>query len=333
MGELLSQSEIDALLAAVEKGEVGEPRQPAEEKRHEEEEKDKKILPYDITNPDLALKGRLPLLKIIHERFCRLFRNSLSELLQKICDVELADTRGMRFGEFLSSLSMPTCISLLSMKPLDGSGLLILDSQFIFVFIDIFCGGSGKGEYKIEGREFTPIELKLARRVVEHALNDMKEAWRSVHEIDFSLARMEVNPQFVNVIPPEENILVAEFNLDVEGPTGKMTLVIPYFSLEPLRGVLGREYMRELRHFNAQWKETLEQHVLRAKVELKPILGHAVLSLKKICELEPGDIIQLDTWADGLIPMYIEGKPKFFVKPGKSGAYRAVKIEGYIVEH
>ncbi|HDH96613.1 MAG TPA: flagellar motor switch protein FliM [Proteobacteria bacterium] len=331
MSELLDPKEIDALLSAVEKGELDQPEVAAEDKPKDEAAQ--KVTPYDITNPDITLKGRMPLMHMINERFCRLFRNSLSSILQRVCDVELAETRGIRFGEFLAALPLPACISLMDLDPLEGSGLLILDSHLIFVAVDLFCGGSGKDSYKVQSREFTPIEMRLAQRLIAQVIEDLKEAWSSVQEVDFSLVRMETNPQFVSVIPPEEVIMVAEFRIDVEGSVGKMVLAIPYFSLEPLRTVLGREYMRELRQPNDQWRGVLEQELMRAKVELRPILGHATLSVRELCDLEVGDVIQLDTWADGLIPMYVEGRPKFFVRPGRSGAYRAVKIEDYITEH
>jgi len=331
MSELLNQSEIDALLSAVEQGEIEQiGKESGSEPRSEA---DQEARPFDITNPNLTLKGHMPLMQMINERFCRCFRNSLSGILHRVCDVELVETGGMRFSEFLSSLPLPACIGLLGLDPLEGNGLLIFDSHFVFVSVDLFCGGSGKDKYKVEGREFTPIEIKLAKRLVAQVLDDLKEAWLSVRKVNFSLIRMEMNPQFVNVLPPEENIMVIEFRLDVEGTKGAMFLAIPYFSLEPLRAALGKEYVHELKQYNAQWRAVLERELAKAKVELRTVLGHASLSVEKLRELEPGDVIQLDTWADGLIPLYVEGRPKFLVKPGRSGSYRAVRIEDYIAEH
>lgn len=331
MGQLLNQSEIDALLAAVEKSKLGV--SDSELKSEPKGVEDKNIKPYDITKPDITLKGRMPLLSMIYERFCKQFRNSLSDLLQMMCDVTLVDSVGMRFSEFLNSLPLPACITLLTMPPLDGGGLLLFDTQFVFVLVDILCGGSSKSKYKVEGREFTPIELKLARRVVERAIHDLKEVWKPVYPVDFEIIRMEINPQLVSVVSPEETVLVVEFRLDVEGTFGKMTLVMPYFSLKPIRAILEKGYLREARQVSDHWRSFIEDEVMQSRTELKAVLGHSILSIRDIVDLKVGDVIQLDTWADGLIPLFIGGKLKFCVKPGKSGAYRAVRIEQRVLEH
>jgi len=331
MSQLLNQNEIDALLAAVEKSNLG--ASESAKKGDASGFEDKNIRLYDITKPDIALKGRMPLLNMICERFCKQFRNSLSDLLQMMCDVSMVDTAGMRFGELLNALALPACITLLTMPPLEGGGLLLFDTQFVFVLVDILCGGTGKSKYKVEGREFTPIELKLARRVVERATYDLKEVWKPVYPVDFGITRMEINPQLVSTVSPEETIMAVEFKLDVEGTSGMMTLVIPYFSLEPIRGILEKGYLHEARQTGDQWKSFIEDEVLRSKSELKAILGHTVLSIHDILDLSVDDVIQLDTWADGLIPFFIGGRPKFYVKPGKSGSYRAVRLEQRVLEH
>lgn len=330
MSQLLNQNEIDALLAAVEKSRLGGSDSILKEEPQKVD--DKRVRPYDIAKPDITFKGRMPILNMIHERFCKQFRNSLSNLLQMMCDVSIVETRGMRFGEFLNTLPLPVCITVLTMPPLDGSGLLLFDTQFVFALVDIFCGGTGKGQYKVEGREFTPIELKLVRRVVEQAAADLRDVWKPIYQVDFRVLRMEINPQLVSIVSPEESIMVMEFRLDVEGSFGKMTMVIPYFSLEPIRAILEKSYLQEIRHSSDQWKSIMEEEILKSKAEIRAVLGHSVLKLGDIVNLKVGDIIQLDTWADGLLPMFIEGKPKLLVRAGKSGAYRAVRIEGRIQE-
>lgn len=331
MSQLLNQNEIDALLAAVEKSRLG--GSDSAEKEELQAADDKSIKTYDIAKPDVMFKGRMPILNMIHERFCKQFRNSLSDLLQMMCDVNIVETRGMRFGEFLNSVPLPACITLLTMPPLDGSGMLLFDTQFVFVLVDILCGGTGKSEYKVEGREFTPIELKLARRVVERAAADLRDVWRPIYQVEFGLLRMEINPQLVSVVSPEETIMVVEFRLDVEGSFGKMTLVLPYFSLEPIRAILEKGYLQEIRHVSDQWKNIIEDEILKSKAQIRAVLGHSVLTLGDIVNLDVGDVIQLDTWADGLLPIFIESKPKFLVKAGKSGSYRAVRIEERAQEH
>jgi flagellar motor switch protein FliM len=187
MTQVLSQDEIDALLKGMSGGEI----ETETETAAEEEEG---IISYDLTNQEKIIRGRMPTLEIINQRFCRLFRSSLSSMLRKVADISALSVDTIKFGEFLKSLPVPASLHLFRMEPLKGYSLITIESKLVFALIDIFFGGDGTSTLKVEGRDFTPIEDRMIKRVVVNALKDYTESWKPVHAINFEYSRSEMNP-------------------------------------------------------------------------------------------------------------------------------------------
>ena len=223
--DLLSQDEIDALLHGVDDGLVqtegnGEPGG---------------IKSYDLTTQDRIVRGRMPTLEMINERFARYTRVSMFNLLRRSADVAVGGVQVMKFGEYIHSLYVPTSLNLVKIKPLRGTALFILDAKLVFKLVDNFFGGDGR-HAKIEGREFTPTELRVVRMVLDQAFLDMKEAWHAIMEVNFEYLNSEVNPAMANIVGPSEAVVVSTFHIELDGGGGDLHVTMPYSMIEPVRG-------------------------------------------------------------------------------------------------
>ena len=223
MDKILTQEEIDALLRGMSEGQVDTTPEESDESG---------IVPYDLANQDRIIRGRMPTLEIINDNLSRLFRNSLSSSLRKIIDVGPRGVQMMKFGEFVRTLPVPSSLHVFKMDPLRGHAILTLDSKLIFALVDIFLGGSGKTNFRVEGREFTAIETKLIRKVVNMFLVDMEKAWTMVQPLTVRHVRSEINPQFVSIVPPSDLVVVIPWGIELEHFTGIITVCIPYSMIE-----------------------------------------------------------------------------------------------------
>ncbi len=195
MSSVLSQSEVDALLKGISGGEFEVEQQEGGGGGDEE------IIPYDLTSQDRIIRGRMPTLEIIHDRFVRLFRLTLSTALRKVVDISVRSTELIKFGEFLKTLPVPSSLNLFRMSPLRGNAIMVLETRLVFTLIDLFFGGTGELEVKAEGRDFSAIEQRMIKRVVISALEDLQQSWRPVFPVQITFSRSEVNPQFVAIVP------------------------------------------------------------------------------------------------------------------------------------
>ncbi|NLH50064.1 MAG: flagellar motor switch protein FliM [Myxococcales bacterium] len=330
MGQVLSQDEVDALLAAVTDGSIESetPVAPEEAKApaapayapHE-------VRPYDITSQDRIFRGKMPMLEVIHEKFCRDFRTSLSIELRRVVDVEVGDIRLVKFGEFLNSLPLPTSINLFKMEPLRGMGAMIVESSFAFVLVNIFLGGMGKTRFRVEGRDFTAIELNIVRKVVNGALTELQHAWEPIEPVRIEFQRTEINPQFVSIAHPTEIVLVIESSVDVEGNSGLIQIVIPYAMVEPLREKLSSGFLGEgAAYDDSAWRTVLTDAVKESEVEMKVQLGRVKISLEQLIKLQDGQVLQLDKFSDEAVDILIENIAKFRAVVGTERGYKAVRI-------
>ena len=247
MNQVLSQSEVDALLAAVSDGEVT----TAESSKSDsgggsvKTSENRNVVNYDLTSQDRIIRGRLPQLEVIYEKFMRAFRVSLSSTLRKIASITLTSTEFLKFGEFINTLPMPTCMSVLRFGNLRGSALMVIESKLAYALVDSFFGGADRPYTKIDGKEFTQIELSIVRKVVELAINDLEIAWSSVEKIDCSFVRTEVNPQFVGIVPPTDVVIASTFDVELENATGTISVVVPYATIEPIKQKLSSGFQVE----------------------------------------------------------------------------------------
>ena len=323
MSQILSQNEVDALLSAVTEGEL-----EAVEETVETVEQTAEYEIYDLTSKDRIFRGKMPILDLINDKFSRALRTTLNMNLRKVVDIEVETIRLMKYGEFLNSLPLPTCINIFSMNPLRGNGLFILESQLVYILIDLFCGGTGVSKYRIEGREFTAIELKLVQRLILQSLDDLENAWETVYPLEIQLNRTEINPQFVSITPPADVVVLITLDVDVEDATGKVQVVLPYTSIEPIKDKLQGGYVRHNDEYDNLWYESLNKGVKQAPVQVATVFGHAIVTIQELLDLKNGDIIQLDKYADEPVDLVVEGRPKFSATVGVSRGYRAIQLMG-----
>ncbi len=318
MTQVLSQDEIDALLKGMSGGEI--------ETEVETSQEEEGIIPYDLTNQEKIIRGRMPTLDIINQRFCRLFRSSLSAMLRKVADITALSVDTVKFGEFLKSLPVPASLHLFKMEPLKGYSLMTIESKLVFSLIDIFFGGDGSSVLKVEGRDFTAIEDRMIRRVVVEALKEYTESWKPVHNITFEYSRSEMNPQFATIVPPSDVVIITTFEIEVEQVSGNISICIPYTNIEPIRAKLYAGFQTERLEIDLNWIKRLKKLITTLVVEGVVKLGETELSIGKILSLKEGDVISLNKDVDEPLYIEIEGIPKFSCFAGIVKSNKAVKI-------
>lgn len=314
MSQVLSQSEVDALLAAVSEGEIAatDPAEGGGGEAPAGPKDDRIVVAYDLTSQDRIIRGRLPQLDVIYEKFMRSFRVSLSSALRKIATLNHASTDFLKFGEFINTQPMPTCMSVLRFNALRGSVLLVIESKLAYALVDNFFGGADRPYTKIEGKDFTAIELQIIRKVVDLAIGDLEEAWASVEKIDCSFVRTEINPQFVGIVPPTDIVIASTFDVELENANGIITLVIPYATIEPIKQKLASGFQVESDQTDKKlWTSTIMEQLLGTEIELKVDLGETEISVEDLMGMKIGDVISLDQDATGEFDVQIEGVKKF----------------------
>ncbi|WP_413288933.1 flagellar motor switch protein FliM [Bdellovibrio sp. HCB337] len=313
MNQVLSQSEVDALLAAVSDGEVTTADTSKQESSGSVKTTEgKNVVNYDLTSQDRIIRGRLPQLEVIYEKFMRAFRVSLSSTLRKIASITLTSTEFLKFGEFINTLPMPTCMSVLRFGTLRGSALMVIESKLAYALVDSFFGGADRPYTKIDGKEFTQIELSIVKKVVELAINDLENAWASVEKIDCSFVRTEVNPQFVGIVPPTDVVIASTFDVELENATGTISVVVPYATIEPIKQKLQSGFQVESDQTDKKlWTAIIKEQLLETNVEVKVNLGQTEILLQDLMEMKTGDVIPLDQDATGEIDVQIESVKKF----------------------
>jgi flagellar motor switch protein FliM len=315
MNQVLSQSEVDALLAAVSDGDVttAETAKPTSGNLGSTTKVDNKnVINYDLTSQDRIIRGRLPQLEVIYEKFMRAFRVSLSSTLRKIASITLTSTEFLKFGEFINTLPMPTCMSVLRFGNLRGSALMVIESKLAYALVDSFFGGADRPYTKIDGKEFTQIELSIVRKVVELAINDLENAWASVEKIDCSFVRTEVNPQFVGIVPPTDVVIASTFDVELENATGTISIVVPYATIEPIKQKLQSGFQVESDQTDKKlWTSIIREQLLETDIEIKVNLGQTEIMLKDLMSMKVGDVIPLDQDATGEIDVQLENVKKF----------------------
>jgi flagellar motor switch protein FliM len=334
MNQVLSQSEVDALLSAVAEGSVpaagGAPSDSPLANQGTfgdvENTNRSEVLAYDLTNQDRVIRGRMPTLDIIYERFIRLFRMSLSNSLRKIATLSIISTDLMKFGEFVNTLPIPSCMCIMRFESLRGPALLVFESKLAYALVDSFFGGTDRPYTKLEGKEFTRIELSIMRKVMELAIKDLEEAWTPVHTPDISFIRTEVNPQFVGVVPPSDVIISTTFEVELENASGTIAIVIPYATIEPIKNKLNSSFQTELDRIDKDGSGKMEEHLRHTEVNVLVNLGFANITVADLVNMNKGDVIPLSQDVDGEIDVIVEGIAKYKCFLGISRGNRAVKI-------
>lgn len=318
MSKILSQEEVDALLRGLSGGAIESEKSDALDPSE--------VTMYDLTNQDRIIRGRMPALEMTNERFARIFRGSLSSLLRKVISISTISLETLKFGEFLKTLPVPTSMHIFKMEPLRGSAIIVIESRIIFTLVDVLCGGMGRESYRVEGREFTAIETNLIRKVVFNALADMEKAWKALQEIKIGYQRSEINPQFAQIVPLTDVVIVMNFEIEMEYSSGIMSVCIPYSALEPIREKLQGGFLSEQLEVDKEWAKRFAQGLRESKVDMMVELGRTEVELKKVIEMKEGDVIMLDRFASDPLPVFVEGIEKFRGHPGVYKGNHAVQI-------
>jgi len=333
VNQVLTQSEVDALLSAVSDGNVDLGANPGADQTGAvqgggggSEPGEPEIAAYDLTNQDRVIRGRMPTLDIIYERFIRLFRISLSNSLRKIASISIISTDLLKFGEFVNTLPIPSCMSIMRFEALRGPALLVFESKLAYALVDSYFGGTDRPYTKIEGKEFTHIELSIIKKVMDLAISDLEEAWAPVHKTRISFVRTEVNPQFVGVVPPSDVIISTTFEVELENASGTIALVIPYSTIEPIKQKLNATFQAETDSKDKLWTKAMSEHLQNVESEVVVNLGETTITVGDLVNLNIGDIIPLTQDADGELNLQLEGVGKFRCLFGVSRGNRAVQI-------
>ncbi len=315
VNDLLSQDEIDALLHGVSSNDI---------ETDDEEFADGEARNYDFTTQDRIVRGRMPTLEMVNERYARLFRISIFNMLRRSAEISVGGVQMLKFSEYIHSLFVPTSLNMVRIKPLRGTALFVLDPRLVFMIVDNYFGGDGRYHAKIEGREFTPTELRVVEMILEQVFIDLKEAWAPVMQLDFIKQNSEVNPQFANIVSPSEVVVVNTFHVEIEGGGGDFHITLPYSMLEPIREVLDAGVQSDRDDTDDRWAESLREEIKTSTVTLSCTLAETEISLRDIMEMKPGDVIPMDV--PDLVTMNAEGVPVFRGKYGVSRGSMAVKI-------
>ncbi|MBF0505299.1 MAG: flagellar motor switch protein FliM [Nitrospirae bacterium] len=316
MEDILSQDEVDALLKGIAEGEI----------ETEKLEDTSGVKAYDFTGQEKIVRGRMPSLDIANERLARNFRLSLSAAIRHMVDVTNVNVTITKFYDFMRGVPFPSSINIFKMEPLRGFGLLVFDASMIFSLIEFIFGGTGKGYFKPEGREFTPIEQKIIHKVVLIFFDDMEEAWKPVYPIKPVYVRSEMNPQFVTIVTPVDVVIKVEFVLEVEGKQCKAFLCMPYGSVEPIKEKLYSAFSADRDELDIKWLERLKERLKEIPVTLTGVLGRTVLTVEEVLGLKEDDVLVLNSNIDDDLGVMVEGSDKFKAKFGVLKGYRAVKI-------
>lgn len=284
MAELLSQAEIDTLLHGVDAGTVDTQPDaaPGEAK------------PYNLAARDRIVRGRLPTLEMIDERFSRLFHASLFGLLQRSPELSSYGIRMQKFGEYVESLYVPASLNLVRITPLHGTALVMLEPGLVFALVDAYFGGGGRFHSKIEGREFTATEMRVVQLLLKLAFADLHEAWSPVMKLQFEHLQSEINPHFASIVAPSEVVVISRFGILFDGHGGEFHIALPYSMIEPIRDQLDTGVQSDRGDRDEHWSHALREQIEDIEVDVSSVIAAPTMSLKAILGLSPTDVIPID---------------------------------------
>lgn len=320
MQEVLSQGEIDALLAALSAGELSlaeeAPKAPAA-----------RVRPYDFRRPNKFSREHLRTLEMLHQQFARLLSTFLSGYLRAAVNVELASVGQMIFEEFSRSIPTPTALAIFSLKPLEGSALLEAGPPVVFSMLDLLFGGPGAAGEQM--REFTDIELTVVKKLAAFILDHLAQAWQDFQPVEPEVQAVETNPRMLRLYSPNEVMALLTFNVSInEEDRGLLNLCLPYLLMEPVISQLSirQQFSRRMPAPRAEDMQRLGYWLGFSRVELTVVLGETEITLSELLQLQEGDVLVLERSVNQDLEMFVEGERKFYVQPGRVGDTLAVQV-------
>jgi len=312
--DLLSQDEIDALLHGVDSGAVNTEPEPDPALARD----------YDFASQDRIIRGRMPTLEMINERFARLWRIGLFNLIHRPANVSARGIDLVKFGDYLHSLYVPSNLNLIRFKPLRGTGLIVFEPKLVFAVVDMFFGGEGRYPVRIEGRDFTATEMRVIQLMLRHTFSDLTEAWAPVMDVQPEYINSEINPHFANIVSPREYVVVCRFHIELEGGTGDIHVTLPYSMLEPIRELLDAGIQSDRIDRDGSWNTNLREQLQSVDVCISSVLAQKQIDIGQLARLKVGDILPIDLSTQ--VPVCVEGIPILQGEFGQLEGKNAIKI-------
>ena len=312
----LSQEEIDALLEGV----TGESQKAAKD-----DEPTDGIRDYNLSSQERIVRGRMPTMEIVNERFARNLRVGLFNFIRRSPEVSVGAVSVQKYSAFLRELVVPTNFNIMAIKPLRGNGLIVCEPTLLFGVIDSLFGGSGKFHTRIEGRDFSPTEQRVINRMVDVAAEEYAKAWKGVYPIELVYQRSEMQPQFATIATPSEIVVSTSFTLEIGDLSGSLHVCIPYSTLEPIRDVLYSSVQGDAIEVDKRWVKVLGHEIQAAEVQLVAELAKADATIEQLLAMKVGDFIELDR--KPMIQAKVDGVPVFECQYGTHKGKYALKVE------
>ena len=314
----LSQEEVDALLKGV-NGDQDDAVSP---------EDSSGVRPYNLATQERIVRGRMPTLEIINERFARLLRIGLFNFLHRTAEVSIGPVRVSKYSEFIRNLVVPTNLNLVHMKPLRGTALMVFDPNLVFLLVDNLFGGDGRFHTRVEGRDFTQTEQRIIQRILAIVFENYAKSWEPVYPIEFEYIRSEMNTQFANIATPNEVVVTTTFTIELGPVSGEMHFCTPYSMIEPIRDILTSSLQGETMEMDKRWVRLMTQQIQTAEVEIVADLGTGKSTLGALLNMRVGDVIPLT------VPEFVSGKvdgvPVMECSYGKFNGQYALRVEKLI---
>lgn len=312
--QILTQEEIDALLSAMERGDVD---------LDQEAKKDVEARPYNLASQNIMLRDQFSALEEVYDKFAGMLRDMLSSALQRSMDVEFVSSEMIKYQEFITAFSSPTSCNVFRMEPLHGNALLCIESNLVFSLIDCMFGGDGKPSTQV--RDFTQIEQRMIKKFALDILSAFEHSWSTVYPVKFALRKTENKPAFVQLVPPGDVMLIIVFAIKSQEFSGNFHLAIPYLMLEPIKEKLSPKYLRE-KDMGHTWGPQLKELLKDAQVTIIAELGRTQQTVRELINLQVEDIIKLKAGPEDLISISVDQVPKYRGYPGVIKGNRAVEI-------
>lgn len=321
--QVLSQDEVDAILMGITgESQKLEPEAPSAARGGDGAKQ------YDLANQERIIRGRMPTLEIINERFARNLRLGLFNLTRRTPEVAIQAMKAHKYSAFLREIVVPTNFNIMHVKPLRGSALVVVDPTIIFAIIDALFGGSGKYHTRIEGRDFSPTEQRVILRIVEVVIAEYRKAWTGIYPLELEYQRSEMQPQFANIASPGEVVVGTSFSVEIGETSGLVHICIPYSTLEPIRDTLHSSLQGDSNEPDRRWVNLLTSQIQSAEVDLVANLATAHATVEQLLALKPGDFLELEM--EPSVEATVENVPVFDCQYGTSSGKYALKINSVL---
>jgi flagellar motor switch protein FliM len=318
--DILSQEEVDALL----KGVTGE----TDSADSADAGDASGIQSYNLASQDRIVRGRMPTMEVINERFARNLRIGLFNFIRRTAEISVGPVKLLKYAEFVRNLVVPTNLNMVHVNPLRGTALMIFDPNLVFLVIDNLFGGDGRYHTRVEGRDFTQTEQRIIQNLLGVAMEEMQKAWEPVYPIEFEYIRSEMNTQFANIATPSEVVMVTTFSIEIGPVGGDFHVCMPYAMIEPIRDLLYEGMQGDRMEVDARWVNFLSNQVQSTEVKLVANLTEAELTVRELLEMRVGDVISLSIPES--ITAHVEGVPVLECGYGVHNGQYALKVKKFL---